>query len=222
MEVTKAIRSRSSIRGFKPDPVPRKVLEEILEICRWAPSSRNMQTWEIAIIGGKIMAEVKARLAEKAKAQVKPNPDLPEIEPTGIHLQRALDAMHCVDAHQFPPGTENLDAKRGAYFVRGEMFFDAPNGIIIYTDKALAHLGAINAGIMAHTISLVAPTYGLGTCIMLRATHYPDIIRGLLGISDSKNIIIGVAIGYPDPDALVNSCPRSRLPLKDFAQWHGF
>ena len=67
MEVIEAIRNRRSIRGFKPDPVPRKVLEELLETCRWAPSPRNMQTWELAILGGKVMAEVKARLEEKVR-----------------------------------------------------------------------------------------------------------------------------------------------------------
>jgi hypothetical protein len=64
MEVIEAIRNRRSIRGFKPEPVPRKVLEELLDTCRWAPSAQNIQTWEIAVAGGNVMAEVKIRFEQ--------------------------------------------------------------------------------------------------------------------------------------------------------------
>ena len=222
MEVIEAIRSRRSIRGFKPDPVPREVLEELLETCRWAPSPRNMQTWELAILGGKVMAEVKARLEEKVKTKVPPNPDLPEAEPPELYLQRAIETMNATDTHQFPPGTKDLEAKRGAYWLKGGRFHDAPNGIIIYSDKALDYKAIISVGLMAQTIALAAPAYGLGTCIMTRVINYPEILRELLGIPKSKNIALGIAIGYPDPEALVNSYPRHRIPVETFANWYGF
>ena len=222
MEVIEAIRSRRSIRGFKPDPVPRKVLEELLDTCRWAPSAQNIQTWEMAILGGKVMAEVKARLEANVKDKVKPNPDLPSIEPTGIYQQRAIESRDNTDRHQFPPGTEDLDAKRAAYLLRGGRFHDAPNGIIIYSDRSLDQKAIINAGILAQTIALAAPAYGLGTCMMFRAVTYPDVLRELLGIPDSKIFILGIAIGYPDSGAIINSIPRSRLPVETLAQWHGF
>ncbi len=63
MEVTAAIRSRHSVRAYKPDPVPRKVLEELLEVCIRAPSWANSQPWEFAILGGKVIEEVKKKLA---------------------------------------------------------------------------------------------------------------------------------------------------------------
>jgi nitroreductase len=222
MEVIEAIRNRRSIRGFKPDPVPRKVLEELIDTCRWAPSAQNIQTWELAIVGGKVMAEVKARLEANVKDKVKPNPDLPSIELTGIYQQRAIESRDNTDRHQFPPGTEDLDAKRAAYLLRGGRLHDAPNAIIIYSDKSLDYKAIINAGIMAQTIALSAPSYGLGTCLMTRVVTFPDVLRELLGIPESKIILIGIAIGYPDPRHILNSIPRSRLPVEIFTQWHGF
>jgi len=222
MEVIEAIRSRRSIRGFKPDPVPRKVLEELLDVCRWAPSAQNTQTWELAILGGKVMAEVKARCEEKVKNKVKPNPDFPSSEPTGIYLQRAVASRDATDKHQFPPGTKDLDAKRAAYLLKGSRFHDAPNAIIIYSDKSLDAKAIMNASILAQTIALAAPAYGLGTCLMYRVVNYPDVLRELLGIPASKNIILGIAIGYPDSGAILNSLPRTRVPIGDFVQWHGF
>ena len=61
MDIIEAIRNRRSIRGYKPDPVPKKVLEELLETCIWAPSSRNQQSWKIAVLGGQVMEKAKSK-----------------------------------------------------------------------------------------------------------------------------------------------------------------
>ncbi|HEX7539113.1 MAG TPA: nitroreductase family protein, partial [Syntrophales bacterium] len=52
MELETAIRGRRSIRKFRPDAIPRKLLEELLETARWAPSWGNTQPWEIYVITG--------------------------------------------------------------------------------------------------------------------------------------------------------------------------
>ncbi len=46
MDVLEAIKTRRSIRRYKPDPVPEEALEKILEAGRWAPSASNEQPWE--------------------------------------------------------------------------------------------------------------------------------------------------------------------------------
>jgi nitroreductase len=48
MELWQAITERTSIRVFKPDPVPRELLEKVLAAGMLAPSSANMQPWEFA------------------------------------------------------------------------------------------------------------------------------------------------------------------------------
>lgn len=222
MEVIEAIRSRRTVRGFKPDPVPRKVLEELLETCRWAPSSQNTQSWELAVLGGDIMKKLKARLEEKVKANVKPYPDIPSKDLIEPYVQRANEMKDAIDRHQFAPGTKDLDAKRAAYLLKGARLFDAPNAIVIYTDRALDAKAIMNCSIMAYTTTLTALARGLGTCIMLRAVHYPDVLRELIGIPESKLIVMAVAIGYPDPDFPVNSYPRHRVPVGAFTKWYGF
>jgi nitroreductase len=47
------IRSRSCVRAFRPDPVPRPQLIEILEIARAAPSNFNSQPWRVYLLTGK-------------------------------------------------------------------------------------------------------------------------------------------------------------------------
>jgi nitroreductase len=222
MDIREAIVNRSSIRGFKPNPIPRNVLEELLQTCLWAPSTWNMQPWEFAVLGGKIMEKVKAHLEEKTRMGADIDPDIPEPELFNPYLQRQTDLMASIDTHQFPPGTDMLQEKRAAYLLKGARFHDAPNGIILYTEKALSPSVIFDIGIMTQTIALAALDYGLGTCIMARVLFWPDILRELLGIPESKLIVMGIAIGYPDPHAPVNLVPRTREPLETFTHWHGF
>ncbi len=37
---------RMSIRQFKPEPVPKEILMEIIDIAKWSPSYKNSQPWE--------------------------------------------------------------------------------------------------------------------------------------------------------------------------------
>ena len=50
MEVYECIRSRRTVRSFKPDPVPNRIVNRILRAGRWAPSSSNVQPWHFIVI----------------------------------------------------------------------------------------------------------------------------------------------------------------------------
>lgn len=227
MEIIEAIRTRRSIRSFKPDPVPKEVLEELLDVCRWAPSGGNAQPWNFAVLGGKVLDEIKARLEEKVKtlwdggAFTNTNPDLPRTVPYPESLRPRLQALReRMDSHLYPPGTERIEEKRLEYRLKGQRFFDAPNAIIIYSDDASPSvMGAV--GIVSQTICLAALAYGLGTCIMGQTILWPDIYRELLGIPEGKPIATSIAIGYPDLEAPINTFPRPREPLDSLVRWHG-
>ena len=142
MEIIEAIRTRRSIRSYKPDPVPRKVLEEIIETCQWAGSPQNTQPWEFAIVGSELMKEIKARIIEKLEANNTPDSQLPPFKLQEPYSQRAVDYRQSSDSYQFPPETENLDERRRAYAALGEQFRGAPNAIIVYIKQGfLTRLG---------------------------------------------------------------------------------
>lgn len=219
MEILEAIRSRRSIRSFKPDPVPREVLDELLETCQWAPSSQNTQSWEVVILGDKIMKEVKTHLIEKIKAEAKPEPDIPVPNLPELYLKRATKHRDIVDTSQFPPGTDKLDEKRAEYWIKGGCFHNAPNGIILCMERTLFPKMLLDAGIMAQTICLAATAYGLGTCITLRPVYWPDMLRELIEIDKSKLLVMGIAIGYPETEARINNFVRQREPIQSFVYW---
>ena len=229
MEIIEAIRSRRSIRSFKPTPVPKKVLEEVLDASRWAPSGSNTQPWEFAVLGGKVMEEVNARLIQKVKMEWDTDrltfknftPDIPFPEFPEPYRQRAINVRNRIDSYQFPPGTPGLDEKRNAYLLYGGRFYGAPNAIIVYTERSICPKAILDIGLLAQTIALAALAYDLGTCLMTTPVAWPEILRELLGIPESKLIALAIAIGYPETEAKVNNFERPREPLGVLTHWHG-
>jgi nitroreductase len=219
MDVIEAIKSRHSVRAFKPDPVPREILEDLLTVSLRSPSWANTQTWEFSVVGGPVMKELRDALAARAFAQDDRTPAIAYPEWTspfkerrrenGIRLYQALNI-----------GREDED-KKLQWFVDMYRFFDAPNAIYIYTDAGLSEWTIMNVGIIAQTISLAAPAYGLGTVMLAAGINYPDEVRRVLNLPESKQLWIALAIGYPDPDSTVNRFRSNRAPLQEICTWHG-
>jgi len=226
MDVIEAIRTRRSIRLFKPDPIPKKVLQELLDVGRWAPSGGNVQPWYFHVLAGKPLAEVTARLVEMAKTwdgheYMNTNPDLPRTGPYSkllIPRQQSLKALQ--DAIRYPPGTKNLEAKQLEHREHMLRFFDAPAVIVACSDDRGPN-SIVSIGGLAQTICLAALTYGLGTCIMGVPVLWPDIFRAFLDIPKDRAIVTSIAIGYPDLRAPINTFPRPREPLDSLVEWHG-
>ncbi len=65
MEVYDAILSRRSITDFKPDPIPKEVLEKVLSAALWAPSKLDLQNWYFVVLSGKSKKNFLAMLQAK-------------------------------------------------------------------------------------------------------------------------------------------------------------
>lgn len=219
MELIEAIKTRKSIRAFLPRPVPRPVLAEILELAAHSPSWSNTQPWEVAVIGGETMNEVKAALVEAATSGASPASDIPQVsfaEPytsrsreLGLRLYQAL-------------GINREDReKRQEWTLQGQRFFDAPNALVFYLDEALGPWSLFDLGLFSQSVMLAALTFDLGTCSMAAVVRHPRVLRRILGIPDNKKIVLGMAIGYPDWQQPANKLVSPRETIESFTKWHG-
>src|ERR1700759_3996057 len=68
MDVYEAVTSRRAVRGFKNQPVSREVLERVLSAAAWSPSGSNIQPWNIYVLTGAKLAELKKRAVERVAA----------------------------------------------------------------------------------------------------------------------------------------------------------
>jgi len=92
MELLEAIKSRKSIRAYKPDPVSKKVLTELLEVATRAPSGSNTQPWEFIVLAGEMLGELNRAMIERlhsGKMKPEPDEDMPFSFPTGLYKERS-------------------------------------------------------------------------------------------------------------------------------------
>ncbi|MBP8183370.1 MAG: nitroreductase family protein, partial [Rhodoferax sp.] len=100
MEFTPLIHARKSIRGYQKKPVPREVIEEIIEVAKWAPSSMNTQPWRVHVITGEPLNRIREGNTRNMVAGVPPKRDFPMKEAyEGVHRKRQIDiAVQLFDA----------------------------------------------------------------------------------------------------------------------------
>jgi len=221
MDVANGVLTRKSVRAYKATPVPKELLTRILDESRRSPSCANTQPWEFAVFGGRIMEEMRRTYQERFLSGVAPNPEIPypfmawpePFRSRRLALSRKQYLLLGID----PENKEQVKQ----YSLRGFGFFGAPNGIIIYLSDNLPAWSVLDVGIVLQTILLLAHSYGLGCCPQVQMVVYPDIIRRLMTIPSSKKIVVGVSIGYPDEEDVINKGVTDRLPLDDMVTWHG-
>ena len=221
MEINDAINARISIRGFKPDPVPRRTIAEILTLATRAPSGKNVQAWELAVLTGDVLDRIRGDNVAAFLAGDAERPDLPIAYPSGIYREREVEIAKAVlEVMGIRRGD---DEQRLEWWQRGFRYFDAPVVLLVTchrdVDILLAHH---DIGALSQTFCLAALSYGLGTCIVRQGVLYPDVIRRHTGIPENRFIISAIALGYPDPDFPANRVRSSRVPLAEITTWYGF
>lgn len=221
MEILEALQVRKSIRGYKPDPVPKEIINQVLEVATRAPSAMNSQPWQITVITGKVLDEIRQ---ENIKALKEGNTSAQEIirKPfEGIYRKRQVDLA--LQIFQLMGIGRDDKEKRTQWMMRGFRFFDAPAAIVLSLDKSMnSTLALCDIGILCQSICLTALEFGLGTCIEDQGILFPDNLRKLAGIPESSLPIMCLAIGYPDWEFPANKLETPREALANNTRWVGF
>ena len=79
-------------------------------------------------------------------------------------------------------------------------FFGAPLVGIVSMHRELGPADAVSVGMYLQTLLLALTARGLGTCGEISVAGYHDVIRTELNIPPELTIIMGLAVGYTDPD----------------------
>jgi len=221
MDIVEAVRSRKSIREYKPDPVLKEILREILDISIRSPSTMNTQPWEITVVTGEILENIRKGNIEMLNSGAKPNPETPYKPFEGKYRQRQVDLA--IQIFNLMGIAREDKEKRAEWIQRGFRLFNAPAAFILSRDKSLdeSALSLLDIGAITQTICLVALNYGLGTCIGDQGIMFPEVVRKFTGIPESKRIIICIAIGYPDWDFPANKVKTNREPIDSIVTWCG-
>jgi nitroreductase len=223
VDIVDALRTRKSIRGFKPESVRKEILSEILEIASRAPSAVNSQAWEFFVLSGDVIEKVKRGNVEKVRSGAAGNPEhkITGWPPDSVYRRRQVALAK--QLFQLMEISREDEEKKREWMERGFRFFDAPAAIIIAVDRSTGESPPLlDIGAVMQSICLAALSRGLGTCIEDQGVMYPDVIRECADIPESKRIVISIAIGTPDWDFPANRVETVREPIDSTTTWCGF
>jgi nitroreductase len=220
MNITEAITGRASTRAFLDKPVARTTVDTILDIARWAPSGTNMQPWLVSVLTGATKEHLSEALIAARRSGHPENPDYRYYpgewrEPyrgrrkaCGLALYKALGVS-----------TRDADARMEAW-CNNYRFFGAPVGLLFWLDRDLETGSFLDLGMFIQSVMLAARGFGLESGPQASLAEYPDRIREILDVPDSRILVCGLSLGYADPDAPTNQYRTEREPVRAFAQWY--
>jgi nitroreductase len=218
MEILEGIKTRQSIRAFKPDPITGDVMKKILEAASNSPSYTNTQPWEVVVISGKKKNELSWKLLERVRAKAPTRPDLPRPAgwPKGMeersreHGARRLSTLGV--ARDDEEGREKLS-------LMNFEFYGAPCAVFLFIDGSLGEWSIFDMGLFTQTLMLAAHSLGVGSCLQASVTNYALEIKQILGIAESKKLVICISMGYPDEKAKLNAYRSIKQKPDEFTRW---
>jgi coenzyme F420-0:L-glutamate ligase / coenzyme F420-1:gamma-L-glutamate ligase len=193
----KNLMTRRSIRRYKPDPVPREVIENLLTAGIWAASAHNRQPWRFAVV------ESQAQKESLAAAM-------------GARLRRDLDA------DGVPEAVIEVDASRSySRITSAPVLIALCLSLVdmdVYSDQKRNHneyLMAVQSTAMAgQNILLATHDAGLGACWMCAPLFCPDVVQESLDLPQDWQPQALLTIGYP-----AESREKTRHPLETSMLW---
>ena len=217
-DVFAAVRTRRSIRAYRPDLVPPALLREIVELGRHAPSGSNIQPWRVHVLTGEALQRLGSAIRtaflddEPGHRRDYDYYTDPVFEPY-LSRRRAC-GWGLYSTLGIGKGEHE---KSRAYRARNYEFFGAPAGLVFTIERRLEKGSWLDYGMFLQTIMLAARARGLHTCAEASIASYPDIVRRELAISADWVVICGMAMGFADGDAVVNGFQPERIELDDYA-----
>ena len=215
MDVIKAILSRHSVRDFSSTPVPRGTIMKIMEAATRSPSGGNGQPWEVFIASGATMERIrKEYLARFQSGSGGPPHGGPPPQPAYIQERMATIRNERLKLLGLDPS----DPASGKIFMEwGSRMFGAPVLAVICMDKALS--SNLDIGLFVQTVCLAAQGYGVDSFIAGGFITHQDILSRELEIPEDYNIITGIGLGYPNPDAIINTYHSPRRPIQEVVRY---
>jgi nitroreductase len=212
---------RHSKRAFLVRSVPRDLLENVLRTAAHAPSTRNGQPWQVAVVTGQRRDALARRLCADLDSGITPRPDF-EYRPPQTDATLASRAHEAALGVLLAKGHKDNDrAARRAHLRDNLAFYGAPVEMIFHLPMAAMPGQFLEMGFFLQNVMLSLVACGLGSCPQFSVAGYPDAIRAVLGLGVDRLVVCGLAVGYPDESKPVNRFRPRRADLADYVQWHG-
>jgi len=151
LTVMEAIAERRSVRNFKPDPLPTKVLKHLVEAARLAPSGSNVQPWRFLVV-----TDSQERKQLRALAA---NQRFIEEAPAVF--------VCCADLDAYQPGSTRRKGQEvilNGYVPEADVYANSSAPDPAQDLRVRVQAAVLNVAIAVEHIVLAAASQGLGSC----------------------------------------------------------
>jgi len=224
--VDSVITSRRATRAFTQAPVSRQTITDLLQVASRAPSGSNTQPWKVYVLTGASRAALVDQVCAAHDA-IRANP------------AKAIEYHEEYDYYPEKWISPYIDRRRengwGLYGLlgigkadrdkmhyqlqRNFKFFDAPVGLMFTVDRGMGRGSLLDYGTFLQSVMVAARGRGLHTCPQQAWNTFNKIILPHIGASADEMLVCGMALGYADEGALVNSFCTPRVPVAEFTHW---
>ena len=226
ISVDEAITSRMAVRAFTQQAVPRETLEGLLQVASRAPSGTNTQPWKVYVVQGASRDSLVDKVCAIHEA-IRTNPAL------AAEYQEQYDYY---PAQWFSPyierrrengwglygllgiGKADRD-KMHMQMQRNFRFFDAPVGLFFTVHRDMGRGALLDYGTFLQNVMLAARGRGLHTCPQQAWNMFSKVILPHIGAGADEVQVCGMALGYADETAIVNTFHTPRVPVAEFTHW---
>jgi nitroreductase len=214
-----AINNRSSKRAFLPKPLPKDVLESILQAAAQTPSGANMQPWIVYAIsnqellkkiGDAIINKMSSGVAHDQFIQYYPvkwsNPYKKRRIETGVGLYSLMEVDRKDTITRTKMWHDNF------------RWFGAQNVVFVCTDKNNidgASGALLDCGAYMQSMMLAAQEFGVDSCPQGSTTEFGRVVAEVLELPENLALLYSVVLGYADTEAKINSYQPKRVALEE-------
>ncbi|MGB9854320.1 MAG: nitroreductase family protein [Candidatus Bathyarchaeales archaeon] len=200
MNVAELIKSRRSVRKFKPVKIPREVVEKILDLARWAPSAHNSQPWRCVVIDDE---KVKEKLAKEMGEMW-----LSDMLRDGVSKDKAEEIVRL----------ESWDriTKSSAIIIVCLTMEDMHKYPDERRRRAEYLMGVQSVAAYIQTLLLLTHYYGLGACWVCAPLFCKNVVRRVLGLPRKIEPQAMIVMGYADE----KPPPPSRKELTEICMFN--
>ena len=219
MNVTEAVDRRVSVRAYRDKPVSGDLVKELLLAAQRAPSGGNLQPWRVHALTGAPLEALKARVGANLAGEA---PEY-EVYPQDLWDPFRTRRYQCGEDLYASIGIprENKPARLQQLF-KNTQLFGAPVGLFFSLDRKLGPPQWSDVGMYMQTLMLLATERGLATCAQEFWARYPQTVAEHIRLPDDHMLFSGMALGWPDDSAPINSLRTRRDPFEVWAEMRGF
>lgn len=216
MNVSEAIVSRRSVRGFFDSPVAPALLRDLALGAARAATGGNIQPWHVDIVHGGAMAELKTIMRGKIERRETETPGY-EVYPKEL-ADRYRDRIVAIGEEMYGHvGIPRADRRaRYLWFARNFQFFGAPAAYFVTVDRRMGPPQWADLGMYLQNLMLLAVEAGLATCPQECWAMYAGTVEAFLGTPPERMLFCGVAVGYEDNNEPVNRTRSARAPEEEW------